>query len=850
MIIAPLLLTVSLGAAPVAKSRPLDVVRYTLNLRLEDDGSFTNGVTIALKPTAAMKQLELDAFHLAVSAVKVDGEAAEFKTRDDDAKGVGTLTITPKKPLAPGKEASVEIACAGKASTAQEGFFTVTDPDDAKALPSYFTDFEPTHAQRLFPCNDDPADKAITEVHAIVDGRYTVLSNGKKVKDEAFADAGKNLRRVHWAMEQPQSTYLVALAIGVFEGVEASPDLPATVWVAPGKKDRAYIAVDVLKPLFNIEGALAGAKYPFGKLDVVAVPRFYQSGMENTSLIFVRESTLLVDHRNEQTARPRIVGILAHEIAHQWFGNLVTCKSWSELWLNEGFATWLGAAGMVDQLDAEYVNVWRAATALSESFEQDSGPHARALVSKGELATEDTFDDVAYMKGAAVLRMLEHWITTPELKKVMKAYLEKYAFGVATSDDFFKVLFDTTKKEKELRSFKDSWLTKKGTPVIYPSVSYGGGKATLTIRQQPSVAGEKGPWVFKLPVVLHRELEPTFTKEVTVLVDKPEVTLSVDVPGAPQWVNWNKDFMALVQVNAPTVPEEQWVDAARHDPDPTWRLLAVLTLAGELISDEPKAETKPTDAAMGALMDVLQKDPSPWVREAVLNRLAETRFKVLPKELGPVLFALSKRPEGLNEDPAGYIMVRRAAMGALGRSGHEDGQKYLLDELSKKEIDINLLGGFATGVSRIGNAAALTTLRSAMLTQKGRGGIYFRRTAAALSAFPSADIVPVMKDALKAAAGDDELSTRVVGGIFHNPTLARSKEWAELVRDVAIDAEFGREEVAAEMLWSLSQVKTPEVKDALTQVAEKGSNERFRTLAKRTLAVNFPAPPVEKAKKK
>jgi hypothetical protein len=496
------------------------------------------------------------------------------------------------------------------------------------------------------------------------------------------------------------------------------------------------------------------------------------------------------------------------------------------------------------------VNVWRAANAYDESFDMDSGPHARALVSKGDLATEDTFDDVAYMKGAAVVRMLEHWVTPAEFKKVIKAYLEKYALQNATTDDFFKVLFDTTKKEKELRGFKDSWLTKKGSPVIFPTVSYGGGKATLTVRQQPDVAGEKGPWTFKLPVVLHRETEPTYTKEVLVTVDKPEVTLSVEVPGAPQWVNWNKDFMALVQVNPPTVPEEQWVDAARHDPDPTWRLLAALNLAGELVSDEPKAETKPTDAAMGALLDVLQKDPSPWVREAVLDRLAQTRFKVLPKEFGPVALALAKRPEGLNEDPAGYILVRRAAMGVLGRSGHEEGQKYLLDELGKKEIDINLLPGFATGVARIGNAAALTTLRAAMLTQKGRGGVYYRRTVEALSAFPSADIVPVMKDALKAAAGDDELSARIVGGIFHDPVLAHSKEWAEVVRDAATDPEFGREEIVAEMLWSLASVKTPEAKDALTQIAEKGTSERFKALAKQTLANNFPAPPVEKPKKK
>jgi aminopeptidase N len=440
--------------------------------------------------------------------------------------------------------------------------------------------------------------------------------------------------------------------------------------------------------------------------------------------------------------------------------------------------------------------------------------------------------------------MLELWIGRPEMKKALKAYLEKHQYTGATSDDFFKAVFDSTKKEKELKPFKDAWLSRKGYPVLFTDTAYNGGKLTLTIRQQPSSAGEKGAFVFKLPIVIHRNTEPAYTKEETILVDKPEVKVTLDVPATPQWINWNKNFGALAKINASSISEDQWVDAARNDPDPVWRLIAARNLLGELASPTvPKEETKPTDSAMGALTDLLQKDASAYVREAILDKLARTRFKQLPKEMAPMLLTLAKRPDGLSEDPVGYIRVRRAAMAALARVESPDGHRYLIDELSKREVDINYLGAFAEAVARIGTPSALTSLKAAVVTQKGRGMPYYRRAVAALGMVSSVDVMAAIRDAAKQNPGNNEVLRPIFEAADRNRELKDTEDYTTFVRDFVLDEQASGDDLRELALRTLDDVKYEAAKQALTAIVEKATSERMKASARVLLNANFPAPP-------
>ncbi len=840
-------------AAPPAglqpKNRPYDAQHYKLDVRQGEGGTFTNTMTATLKATKALQEIELDAYDLKITSVKVDGETADFKETYAPETRTGVVKIKPKKAVAAGKDAVVEIAYSVTAGTSNNGLFTATEPDVANALPGFFTHFEPNYAQRFMPVNDTPEDKATSEITAIVDGRYQVVSNGRKEKDETFAEEGKNLRRVTWKQEQPHSPYLIALAIAQLDPVLVTDDIPSTLWVPPGTKDRAFVAADVLKGLYNFQVGFTGTKYPFSKLDVVAVPRFFFGGMENTSVIFERTSRLLVDHKNDQLARTGIVALLSHEMAHQYFGDWVTCTWWDEVWLNEGFATYLGDLAWDDYNDNDEAEIDRAQDLVDGYFTEEDGPHAHPLLVKG-IPGEDAFDGTSYTKGANVLRMLELWVGKPEMKKIMKAYLEKHGGKAVTSNDFFKVVYDVTKKEKELKPFKDAWLTKKGYPVIYPDTSFGGGKLTVTIRQQPNHGSEKGPFVFKLPIVIHREQEPKYTQETVITVDKPEVKVVIDVPAAPQWINWNKNFGALARVQPTAVSEEQWIDAARNDPDSVWRLLATWQLLGELGKKQLIAETRPTDSAMGAVLDVLTRDPSPYVREAVLQRLANTRFKKLPPEFAAPLLALAKRPEGLNEDPSGYIRVRNMAMEALGRVDSTEGHKWLLEELARREIDINYLGAYAAAAARIGTPAALGQLRAALVTQKGRGAAYYRRAVSGLGSGQSVEVLSIIREVLKANPGNNELGRMATDGLWENHELRETQEFSALVRDVVLDEKGQTEEFRGEMLSLLDDVKYESAKQALAEIVAKVSNEHLKAAAKRTLDANFPAPAPAPAPKK
>ncbi len=854
MVTALLLLTVLEAAKPNAsfqpKNRPYDAINYRIDVRLnETDKTFNNTLTATLKAKQGLSQIELDTRDLNITAVKVDGADATFSLKPNVELKTGTLTIKPAKPVPAGKQVDVVVTYSGTANTKHEGLFTVADADKPDALPYFYTHFETSSAQAFFPCNDQPDDKATTEIFAVVNSKYTVLANGKKVLDETFTEKGQSLRRTHWKQAEPHPTYAVALAIGIFDTVAVSGDVPAALHVMPGTSDRAFIAQDFTRFALNHQAQFVGVKYPWAKYDQVAVPQFFFSGMENTSLVMVRASKLVLDTKNDVLGRSRIAGLISHELAHQWFGDYVTCRFWDDTWLNEGFATYLGEETVDAYFDNDMVEVDRAHDAFQELFRAEEGPRAHPLVGKNGSSPEEVFDDISYLKGAQVLRMLEVWLGKKEFQKGLKAYLEKHAFGNATSNDFFAAMGTATKKEKELKAFKEAWLYKKGYPVIFPEVKYADGTATITLRQQPKSAGEKGPFVFKLPVTFNRQNEPSYSKEELFVVDKPVVTFKVALPAAPQWVNWNRNGGALVAVNAPSVSEEQWVDGARYDKDPVWRTIAAWNLLGPLVDTAAAEGTQLSDSAMGAITDVLTRDSSPYVREAVLNKLTHTHWKKLPGTLGAPVMALAKRPTDLADDGLGLMKVRSAAMALLGKIDYPEGHRYLLEEIAKSDIDLNVLGGMSRGVARIGTTVALATLRAAVNTQKNRGYGYYRASAEALGTVENPEVVPALRELIKKNATNNELIKNTLWKIADNRAVTQSPEHAQLIADLALDPDFS-EEMQAEFLYLLDEVTTPAAKTALGTLIQKSSSARIRGAAQQAMDKNFPAAAPAKAGKK
>ena len=499
--------------------------------------------------------------------------------------------------------------------------------------------------------------------------------------------------------------------------------------------------------------------------------------------------------------------------------------------------------------DNDVEQVTRVEYLFVDYLREEDGPRAHPLAGHGAVSIADMFDHTSYVKGAAILQMLEGWLGIDPFRKAITAYLNQYAYGNATSDDFFAVVGKSTKKEKEVKAFKEAWLKKRGYPVVTPKLELSGNTATVTVVQRPNHDDEKGPFLFQLPVVFHRDSEPKFSVPLKIWVDKPTVTAKLELPGTPEWVNWNEGGQALVRVEPSAVNEQQWTAAARKDPDPVWRLLAQYALLGELVNPMAKSEVRPSDAALDALADALASDPSPYVRAAVLRRLGQARWKRLGKELGPVTLALAKNPQGLPEDPMGLVTVKHEAMAALGKLETVEGHQFLLDRLAKKDLDINYVGGVAEGTGRIGTPEALAAVRAALALGKTRGYPYYLAAAGGLGAVASPDAVPAIGQFFHDNSGDEEAVRAVVKTLSDNFTVLDSQELAVLVHDTVLGVELG-DELKARVLDLLDEVKTPGAKETLQAVAGRSDSQRLKDKAQQMLDHNFPEAPAPTPTKK
>jgi aminopeptidase N len=829
---------VLLAASTPEPSRPYDVQHYRIDLRLANNGAFENEVKITLTPSRTLATIDLDSYGLDVQAASLEGKEIPFTQQDDPAKRTGVLTLRPRGTLAANKPVTFAIRYKGQPATAQEGFFRTRDFSDPALLPYYFTHFEPDYARRFFPSNDRPDDKATTELFAIVDARYTVLSNGAKLKDETYSEKGDQLRRVHWRQDKAHPTYAFAVAIGQFEQVETASSVPASLWVQPLRRDRAFLAVSVTEHALPFQERYLGVKYPWAKHDQVSVPNFFWGGMENTSLVFQRENGLVLEEKNHIDGRTTVTGLVAHELAHQWFGDYVTCKRWADIWLNEGFATFLGWKTEDDFFGNDLIDVERATATFVRYFREEDGPRSHPLVVRSGPA-RDAFDATSYTKGAHVLRMMEHWVGEERFRKGLRAYLEQHALGNATSEDFFATFMKATSTDRELRGFRDAWLYRRGYPMIVPETSWDGTALKVTIRQRPNHAEEKGPFVFKLPIVFHRDAAPSYAKEAVILVDKPEVTARFELPAAPRWVNWNAGGVALVRIEPSSLGEQSWIAAARLDPDPVWRTVASIVLLGEIANPHAKEQKPPSDAALDALYHVIRKDSSPYVREAVLRRIAKSSWKRVPAGFAPAVFEDARRPNGLPEDALGTIRVRRAAMAALGKVDAREARQWLLEQMMQAQVELNYYPAIAEGVANIGDAEALTTLRAGMRSAKARGYAYYKHVATKLGAVTSPEVVPAIEEVIEQNPANDELLKGIIRELQENREAKHSPELAAFVRAFVVENRAFGDDATRSLLRVLDEVKTKEAQEALVAIRQRAESDAVKESAARVLASNF-----------
>lgn len=381
----------------------------------------------------------------------------------DGKAETATLKFGRKVPKGKGR---LELRFKGILNEKMRGFYRSRYLHEGKEKHLATTQFEATDARRAFPCFDEPAAKAIFDVTLIVPKKLAVVSNTIETK-VAEHEAGYKL--VEFAPTPKMSTYLLAFVVGDLEFIEGKTKrgVLVRVFTTPGKKLQAKFALECATRALDFYENYFDIKYPLPVLDMVAIPDFSSAAMENWGAIIYRETALLVDETNSSAANRQWVAIVvAHEIAHMWFGNLVTMHWWTHLWLNEGFASYMEYK-CVDHLFPEW-QMWeqyvsdRMSAALRLDALQNTHPVEVPVNHPAEIS--EIFDEVSYAKGSAVIRMLAEFLGEKTFRDGLRHYLKKHSYKNTRTEDLWASLEKVS--GKPVKKIMDTWTKQPGYPLI------------------------------------------------------------------------------------------------------------------------------------------------------------------------------------------------------------------------------------------------------------------------------------------------------------------------------------------------------------------------------------------------
>lgn len=409
--------------------------------------------------------------------------------------------------------AFIEIEFTGDLNDRLLGFYRSQYKQNGKTKYLATTQFEAADARRAFPCWDEPEAKATFEISIIAENKFTAISNMPIMSKKRL----KNKTLYKFAKTPIMSTYLIYLGVGEFEYLTGKiGKVQVRVITTKGNKSKGKYSLELGKKLLLSYEKYFGIKYPLPKLDLIAIPDFAAGAMENWGAITFRETILLYDPKTSSTrTKQYIAEVISHEIAHQWFGNLVTMKWWNDLWLNESFATFM-ATKFVDKFYPEW-DLWNQFVddAMNNAMALDSLKNTHPIDVKVNSTSEirEIFDAISYDKGGCVLRMLEHYVGESNFQKGLKKYLASFKYKNAEGKDLWDAIGKISKMP--VRSMVQTWLKQPGFPVVEIEKQ----DSTLHLKQRRYVLesdkkSNKGLWFIPLSVGLQNELfQKLFTKK-------------------------------------------------------------------------------------------------------------------------------------------------------------------------------------------------------------------------------------------------------------------------------------------------------------------------------------------------
>ncbi|KAK4277320.1 hypothetical protein QN277_015335 [Acacia crassicarpa] len=528
--------------------------RYDVRLRPDlVDCCFSGSVAIHLDIVAPTSYIVLNAAELSVS-----DDALSFTNRDSskvfkpsrvelfEQDEILVLEFPDSLPIGLGV---LTIQFEGTLNDRMKGFYRSKYEHNGEQKNMAVTQFEPADARKCFPCWDEPACKATFKITLDVPSELTALSNMPVIEEKING----NIKIVSYQESPIMSTYLVAVVVGLFDFVEdyTSDGVKVRVYCQAGKANQGKFALYVAVKTLELFKHYFETPYSLPKLDMIAIPDFAAGAMENYGLVTYRETALLYDDQHSAAAnKQRVATVVAHELAHQWFGNLVTMEWWTHLWLNEGFATWVSYLA-TDSLFPEW-KIW--SQFLDETIEglkldglAESHPIEVEINHAHEI--DEIFDAISYRKGASVIRMLQSYLGAECFQRSLASYIKRYACSNAKTEDLWAALEEGS--GEPVNKLMDSWTKQKGYPVVTVRVN----NEKLEFEQSQflsSGAHGEGHWIVPITLCLgsYDVCKNFLLQEKTETRDVNELFGS-QIPqeiGPSSWIKLNVDQTGFYRV--------------------------------------------------------------------------------------------------------------------------------------------------------------------------------------------------------------------------------------------------------------------------------------------------------------
>jgi len=670
-VFSAVVLLLALFGVAGAQRLPTSVVPSHYKLFIDpsiESQRFSGEETIDLQLVQATKEIVLNSFDLEVSAAEVmaGGNTQPVQVSYEKENEMIRLAVATEIPSG---SAALHLKFSGRLTDGLRGLYLSKTARRSYAV----TQFEGTYARMMFPSFDEPGFKATFDLTVTADKQDTAISNGRIIHDAPVV--GANRHTLTFSTSPRMSTYLVALAIGDWQCLKRTVDgVPIRVCAVPENKDKGRFALEVASYSIQFYNQWYGIKYPFGKLDMLAIPDYEWGGMENTASIFYRDTALLLD---EETAsvftRRRQATVIAHEIAHQWFGDLVTAAWWDDIWLNEGFATWMETKPIEAWHPEWHLEDDEAVTA-QQIIGIDSLDATRAIHGDPKTSAEikEMFDGITYAKGGAVLSMLESYIGPQVFRRGVNAYLKAHANGNATSSDFWQA--EAQASGKPIDKLMPTFVFQPGVAMLSVTSSCVGGQGKAEFTQQrfflsPERLKAGSPEQWQIPVCMKLGANGA----CALIVGK---TQQIPIAQCSSWLFANRDAKGYYRVAYPPKDLKAVAKVAERELnaperialiEDTWAMTRVgkssvgdfLGLAQALRSERDLAAINLLAGHLAHVDDSLV----PESRSEEYREFVRKQFDASAKEVGWTV-----RPGDSDEQKA----VRASLLGILGRAGDRE----------------------------------------------------------------------------------------------------------------------------------------------------------------------------------